>query len=185
MKAPSAALWLTAVAQVVIGGVCGLGLGAVPRFGMPGAAAGQVVASAVGAALLVALLRSGRADGQHYQRRQQASCLACFAPFWGGDVNPGSGDTGGGVRLFSPGWPRLRLFGAGMSLFFSTLAAGQVAGLLFTRASRLVIVGLGGLLLAQMVAPLWMVFALITVGMVTYGNMAMLIMARAKWEKTA
>lgn len=44
MKTPSAVLLLTAVAQVVIGGVCGLGLGPVPRFGMAGVAAGQVVA---------------------------------------------------------------------------------------------------------------------------------------------
>jgi len=60
-KAPSAVLWLTAVAQVVIGGVSGLGLGPVPHFGMAGAAAVQLVASAIRAALLVALLRSGRA----------------------------------------------------------------------------------------------------------------------------
>ena len=43
------------------------------------------------------------------------------------------------------------------------------------------IVGGGGLVLVPRHAPLWMVYALIATGMVTYGSMAMLVMARAKW----
>jgi Na+-driven multidrug efflux pump len=77
--------------------------------------------------------------------------------------------------------PAYGFFGAGMSLFFSALAAGRVAGMLLAGASRLVIVAVGGLVLAQMVAPLWMVFALITLGMLTYGSMAMLVMWRSRW----
>jgi hypothetical protein len=68
-----------------------------------------------------------------------------------------------------------------MSLFFSSLAAGRVAGMLLAGASRLLIVGLGGLVLMPLAVPLWMVFALIAIAMVTYGSMAMLVMARSKW----
>jgi hypothetical protein len=68
-----------------------------------------------------------------------------------------------------------------MSLFFSSLAAGRVVGMLLAGASRLLVIVLGGLVLVPLAAPLWMVFALITVAMVTYGSMAMLVMARAKW----
>jgi hypothetical protein len=53
--------------------------------------------------------------------------------------------------------------------------------MLLAGASRLLVIVLGGLVLVPLAAPLWMVFALITVAMVTYGSMAMLVMARAKW----
>lgn len=284
MKAPSAVLLLTAVAQVVIGGVCGLGLGPVPRFGMAGVAAGQVVASAIGAALLIAQLRSGgaaitlavgavRPQGALFAAILRTGATAAVSPImsittiillnrlvagYGPTVLAGFGIgtrleflltplsfaigvasvplvgtaigagmvararaaawMAGGLAAASmatigivlglfPGlwvgmftrdpatlaaasdyfrWvgPAYGFFGAGMSLFFSALAAGRVAGMLLAGASRLVIIVIGGLLLAQMAAPLWMVLALITVGMVTYGCMAMLVMARAKWGTT-
>jgi putative MATE family efflux protein len=281
MKTPSAVLLLTAVAQVVIGGVCGLGLGPVPRFGMAGVAAGQVVASAIGAALLIAQLLSGRAgvtlalrsvraQGALFAEILRTGATAAVSPImsittiillnrlvagYGPTVLAGFGIgtrleflltplsfaigvasvplvgtaigagmvararaaawIAGGLSaaimatigiilgLFPGLWvamftsdpatvtaasgyfrwvgPAYGFFGAGMSLFFSALAAGRVAGMLLAGASRLVIVAVGGLVLAQMVAPLWMVFALITLGMLTYGSMAMLVMWRSRW----
>ncbi len=61
MAVPSATLLLVAVAQVLVGGALGLGWGPLPRLGMAGVAAGQVVANALGAAFLYGYLRSGRA----------------------------------------------------------------------------------------------------------------------------
>ena len=61
MAVPSATLLTLSVAQVLIGGALGLGWGPLPRLGMAGVAAGQVVAYAGGALFLLAYLRSGRA----------------------------------------------------------------------------------------------------------------------------
>jgi Na+-driven multidrug efflux pump len=285
MKAPSAILLLTAVIQVVIGGVCGLGLGPVPRFGMAGVAAGQVVASVIGAVLLIMQLRSGRsavtlalgsvrpqaalfaeilrtgataavspimsittiillnrlvsgygptvlagfgigtrleflltplsfaigvasvplvgtAIGAGMVARARAAAwiagglsaasmasigivLGLFPALWVGmfTQDPATLDAASGY--FHWVGPAYGFFGAGMSLFFSALAAGRVVGMLLAGASRLLIVVLGGLVLVPIQAPLWMVYALIAAGMVTYGSMAMLVMARAKWGKAA
>jgi putative MATE family efflux protein len=60
MAVPSGTLLAVAAAQVVVGGVLGLGLGPVPRLGMAGVAAGQLVANLGGALFLFWYLRSGR-----------------------------------------------------------------------------------------------------------------------------
>ncbi len=60
MVVPSAILLAVAGLQVVIGGGLGLGFGPIPRFGMAGVAAGQVIAYGLGALALLAWLRSGR-----------------------------------------------------------------------------------------------------------------------------
>jgi putative MATE family efflux protein len=61
MAVPSATLLILSVAQVLIGGALGLGWGPLPRLGMAGVAAGQVVAYGAGALFLLAYMRSGRA----------------------------------------------------------------------------------------------------------------------------
>ncbi len=61
MKVPSATYLAVALAQVALGGALGLGLGPLPRFGMAGVAAGQVIAYAAGALWLFWHLRRGRA----------------------------------------------------------------------------------------------------------------------------
>ena len=61
MAVPSVTLLLVALAQVLVGGALGLGWGPFPQLGMPGVAAGQVVANGLGAAVLYGYLRSGRA----------------------------------------------------------------------------------------------------------------------------
>ena len=60
MPVPSATFLAVAVLQVLAGGALGLGWGPFPRLGMPGVAAGQVVAYAAGAVFLFAYLRSPR-----------------------------------------------------------------------------------------------------------------------------
>ena len=61
MRVPSTVLLVVAGLQVALGGGLGLGLGPLPRLGMPGIALGQVIAFAVGAAYLAWHLGSGRA----------------------------------------------------------------------------------------------------------------------------
>ena len=60
MKTPSVVLMATAVLQIVLGGVWGLGAGPVPSMGMVGVAWGHVVATAAGVAYFLAYLIQGR-----------------------------------------------------------------------------------------------------------------------------
>jgi putative MATE family efflux protein len=60
MRVPSTALIGSALLQISLGGLLGLGFGFVPRMGMPGVALGQILAQAIGAAGLFWYLRSGR-----------------------------------------------------------------------------------------------------------------------------
>ena len=61
MRVPSLTLLGASAAQIIVGGVLGLGLGPVPRLGLTGVALGLVLGFAAGAAFLLWYLRSGRA----------------------------------------------------------------------------------------------------------------------------
>ena len=61
MVVPSVVLLLVAAAQIVLGGLLGLGLGPAPRLGMAGVALGQVIAFSAGALYFYWHLASGRA----------------------------------------------------------------------------------------------------------------------------
>jgi Na+-driven multidrug efflux pump len=60
MRLPSATLIVAAVVQIVAGGALGLGLAGLPRLGMRGIAAGQLIAFSLGAIFLAWVLVSGR-----------------------------------------------------------------------------------------------------------------------------
>jgi putative MATE family efflux protein len=60
MRVPSIALLLAAALQIIGGGALGLGIGPVPRLGMPGVALGQVFAFGVSTAILLWYLLSSR-----------------------------------------------------------------------------------------------------------------------------
>jgi Na+-driven multidrug efflux pump len=60
MKTPSTVLLLVALAQMVLGGVMGLGWGPIPRGGMGGVALGQVLAFALGGVYLAWYLVTGQ-----------------------------------------------------------------------------------------------------------------------------
>jgi Na+-driven multidrug efflux pump len=91
MRVPSVTLVMVALAQVFIGGALGLGwLGWTP-LGMPGVAAGGVLANATGALFLWAYLSAGhgkvklriretRLQAQHLQDILRVGALACLSP---------------------------------------------------------------------------------------------------------
>jgi Na+-driven multidrug efflux pump len=60
MRLPSATLIGVAIVQITVGGALGLGLAGLPRFGMHGVAAGQLVAFSLGTIFLLWYLASGR-----------------------------------------------------------------------------------------------------------------------------
>ena len=91
MRVPSATFLLVSLAQVAIGGALGLGWGPLPRLGMPGVAAGQVIAFSVGAAYLYLYLRAGRSKirlsvratplrGELLRDILRVGALACISP---------------------------------------------------------------------------------------------------------
>jgi putative MATE family efflux protein len=61
MRVPSLTLFLVAVAQIVIGGTLGLGLGPFPKLGMSGVAMGQLVSYSAATLFLLWFLSSSRA----------------------------------------------------------------------------------------------------------------------------
>ena len=281
MAVPSAVLLMTAVLQVVIGGTLGLGLGPVPQLGMPGIAAGQLVATTLGAVILFVVLRSprtrigfrigavtlsratfaeilrtgvtaavspvmtiaaiiilnrlvagfgptvlagfgigtrleflltplgfaigiasvplvGTAIGAGMVERARAAAwiaarlaaavmatigvvMAVFPEIWVAMFTQDAATRAVAAQYFR--WIGLSygFFGAGMSLFFSALAAGRVAPMLLAGAMRLGIVAVGGGVLVAMAAPVTAVFALIAAGMVVYGTLSIIIVRRGDW----
>ncbi len=91
MSVPSIVIFATALQQILVGGILGLGLGPIPRFGLPGVAAGQIVSSVVGIAAFAAYLAKDGARvrptlaGGHVQAALFGSilrvgALACLSP---------------------------------------------------------------------------------------------------------
>jgi putative MATE family efflux protein len=91
MKLPSLMIVNSAICQIILGGTLGLGLGPVPQFGMPGVAAGTLIAFSINIAIMSWYLFSGRGrivPRLHGFRMQWAlfadilkvGAVACFSP---------------------------------------------------------------------------------------------------------
>lgn len=77
------------------------------------------------------------------------------------------------------------LFGLGLSLYFSSMAAGKVGGPVLAGTLRLVLVAVGGAGLAWMQAPAWTIFALIALAMAAYGAATAWAIWRTPWGAPA
>ena len=91
MKLPSLIQFSSAVSQIILGGVLGLGFGPIPEFGMPGVAAGSLIAYTIGTTVMGWYVFSGRARvrpvmfGMKIQRAMffdilKVGAIACFSP---------------------------------------------------------------------------------------------------------
>jgi putative MATE family efflux protein len=91
MRVPSITLLAMAIVQIAVGGTLGLGLGPVPRLGMPGVALGNIIATAGGVAFLWWWLASGHARlrldwrgvalrGHLFADILKVGALACLSP---------------------------------------------------------------------------------------------------------
>src|SRR5476649_2200704 len=91
MKLPSLIVLNSAVCQIVLGGILGLGLGPVPQFGMPGVAAGSLIACTISGVIMAWYIFSGRAPvtprlrGLRIQRGMffdilKVGAVSCFSP---------------------------------------------------------------------------------------------------------
>ncbi len=77
--------------------------------------------------------------------------------------------------------PAYGLFGLGLSLYFSSLAAGKALGPVLAGTLRLLVVAIGGAALAYVSAPAWMIFALVALGMAVYGVSTVLLIRSTPW----
>jgi putative MATE family efflux protein len=91
MRLPSLVVLISAACQIVLGGALGLGFGPIPPFGMPGVAAGSLIAYSIGIAIMVWHIYSGRArvtprvKGLKIRRDLffdilKVGAVACFSP---------------------------------------------------------------------------------------------------------
>jgi putative MATE family efflux protein len=94
MKLPSAMILSSATCQVILGGALGLGIGPIPQFGMPGVAAGSLIAYSVSILVMGWYLFSGRARvlprlkglqirGAMLVDILKVGAVACFSPLQG------------------------------------------------------------------------------------------------------
>ncbi|MFZ2737268.1 MAG: MATE family efflux transporter [Burkholderiaceae bacterium] len=80
--------------------------------------------------------------------------------------------------------PFYGFFGLGMSLYFSSLGAGKAIGPVLSGTLRLLVVAVGGILLAYWDSPAWMIFVLVGVGMAVYGISSVLFMKYTPWGES-
>jgi Na+-driven multidrug efflux pump len=78
--------------------------------------------------------------------------------------------------------PFFAFFGLGLALYFASQGAGRVLGPLLAGAARLGVVAVGGVFLISAEAPASVFFALIAAGMVTFGALTALFVARTPWR---
>jgi Na+-driven multidrug efflux pump len=77
--------------------------------------------------------------------------------------------------------PFYALYGAGLSLYSSAIAANRVGGQVLAGTLRLLLVAVGGAALVAAQAPVWTIFALVAVGMAAYGTASILLVHRTPW----
>jgi putative MATE family efflux protein len=91
MKLPSVTMFVASAIQIVLGGSLGLGLGPLPRLGMPGVALGALVATTLSTAFLLWYLMAGRGrlalgwkgitfHGEMFADILKVGALACLSP---------------------------------------------------------------------------------------------------------
>ena len=104
--------------------------------------------------------------------------LALLPSVWTGLFTQDARVLAAAASYFHWAGPGYGLFGLGLCLYFSSLGAGKVGGAVLAGTLRLVVVAVGGWLLAEAQAPAWSFFALVGLGMAAYG---LAMMAAVRW----
>ncbi len=84
------------------------------------------------------------------------------------------------LRWAGPGYG---FFALGLALYFAAQGAGKVLGPVLAGTVRLALVAGGGWLLLAQQAPVWMMFALVSVSMVAYGLASALAIRWTRWGR--
>jgi len=108
--------------------------------------------------------------------------VVAFAPdLWTRQFTEDLAITAAAALYFNWAGPCYGLFGFGLSLYFSSLGAGKAGGPVLAGTLRLILVALGGSLLAYAHAPAWTIFALVALAMAAYGIATALIVKWTDW----
>jgi putative MATE family efflux protein len=284
MRVPSLTLLAASAVQIALGGILGLGLGPIPRFGLVGVATGLVIGFGLGTLFLLWFLYSGRAritlrlGGASLNREMffdilKVGAVAAFSPMqsvltvliltrlvagFGPEVLAGYGigarlefllvpivfavgvasvpmvgmAIGAGdiararrvawaaagvagiavgaiglvVALVPSLWsglfttdpvvraaadlylrwagPCFAAFGVGLALYFASQGSGKILNPVLAATVRLIVIAVGGAVLASAAAPAWMLFALVGLSMLAYGAATAAAVYFTPWERS-
>jgi putative MATE family efflux protein len=107
--------------------------------------------------------------------------VTLFPDLWTGMFTDAAPVTRSAALYFSWVGPFYGLFGLGLCLYFSSQGASKVLGPVIAGTVRLVIVALGGWILAISHAPEWTIFALIGGAMAIYGAATAFAVYVVRW----
>jgi Na+-driven multidrug efflux pump len=107
--------------------------------------------------------------------------VALWPGLWSGLFTADAQVQAAAASYFHWAGPCYGLFGLGLSLYFSSMGAGKVAGPVLAGTLRLVVVAAGGLALAAASTPAWTIFALVALAMVAYGVATALFVKFTSW----
>jgi putative MATE family efflux protein len=111
--------------------------------------------------------------------------LALLPDAWSGLFTQDAAVLASAATYFHWVGPCYGLFGLGLCLYFSSLGAGQALGPVLAGTLRLVLVALGGWMLAQAQAAPWTIFAVAGLGMAAYGLTMVGVVYFAHWGSQA
>lgn len=107
--------------------------------------------------------------------------LAIAPSLWTGLFTSDTRVLASAALYFHWAGPFYGLFGFGLCLYFSSLGAGRVGGPVLAGTLRLVVVAVGGWMLANAHAPPWTIFALVGLAMAAYGVATAVAVWLADW----
>ena len=110
--------------------------------------------------------------------------LALWPNLWSGHFTQDPAVLAAAATYFQWVGPGYGLFGLGLCLYFSSLGAGHAVGPVLAGTLRLVVVALGGWLLALADTEPWTIFALAGLGMAAYGLGMAWVVHIARWGAT-
>lgn len=109
--------------------------------------------------------------------------VAIWPQLWVSMFTSDPGVAAAASSYFHFAGPAFAFFGMGVCLYFSSQGAAKVGGPVIAGTFRLVMVGVGGWLLASSGAPAWTLFALVAAAMVVYGLGTALAIRLTRWGK--
>jgi putative MATE family efflux protein len=107
--------------------------------------------------------------------------VALMPSLWSGLFTQDAAVLAAAATYFHWVAPGYGLFGLGLCLYFSSLGAGQAMGPVMAGTLRLLLVAIGGYLLAEAGTAPWTIFALAGFGMAAYGLTMIAVVYFARW----
>ena len=108
--------------------------------------------------------------------------LALVPDLWGRNFTSDATVLRSAATYFMWSGPCYGFLGMGLSLYFSSLGAGHALGPVLAGTLRLAVVAAGGWVIAATAAPPWSVFALVGIGMITYGLATAIAVRVSDWS---